>query len=67
MHEYENLCETTCVLVEENLNPGEEIVYIDFLEDIVPKYLLMIVNDLKEQKSHLYIKHLIKNSLHKQF
>jgi hypothetical protein len=31
----------------ETLTESQEIKYIDFIEDVVPKYLFMIVNDTK--------------------
>ena len=50
---YELLCET--------LEDYEEIKYIDFIEDVVPKYLFMIVNDTKIKQSNLYIRLIKKN------
>ena len=50
---YELYCET--------LEDYEEIKYIDFIEDVVPKYLFMIVNDTKAKQSNLYIRLIKKN------
>lgn len=38
-----------------------QIIYINFIEDIVPKYLFLIVNDTESMKSYFYIKLIKKN------
>ena len=38
-----------------------EIKYINFIEDIVPKYLFLIANDTENKVSYLYIKYIKKN------
>ena len=38
-----------------------EIVFINFLEDVVPTYIFMILNDIEKHESHLYIKHILKD------
>ena len=48
-------------LLYETLEEHEEIKYIDFIEDVVPKYLFMIVNDTKAKQSNLYIRLIKKN------
>lgn len=48
-------------LLHHQLGPDEEIKYIDFIEDIVPKYLFMIVNNAAKKESYLYIKLICKN------
>jgi hypothetical protein len=39
----------------------EEICLIEFIEDIVPKYIFMIVNNTRTKQSNLYIKLIKKN------
>ena len=36
-------------LLYESFGDHEEIKYIDFIEDVVPKYLFIIVNDTKNK------------------
>ena len=36
-------------LLYETFGDHEEIKYIDFIEDVVPKYLFIIVNDTKSK------------------
>jgi len=48
-------------ILKETLEPNMEIRYIEFIEDIVPKYLVLIVNDTQKHESFLQIKHIIKN------
>ena len=48
-------------ILKETLEPNFEIRYIEFIEDIVPKYLVLIINDTQKQESFLQIKHIIKN------
>ena len=48
-------------ILKETLEPNEEIRYIEFIEDIVPKYLVLIVNDTQKHESFLKIKHILKN------
>lgn len=49
------MCDRAFVLLEEELPETQEIVYINFIEDIVPKFIFMIVNDLKEKKSTIVL------------
>lgn len=37
------------------------MVYVSFLEDIVPNYVLSIINDKTEMKSNVVLQRLIKN------
>ena len=48
-------------LLHEELDEGEEIVYINFIEDIVPKYLFVIINNTETKESFLHIKFIKKN------
>mmetsp|Transcript_29651 Transcript_29651/g.45196 ORF Transcript_29651/g.45196 Transcript_29651/m.45196 type:complete len:135 (-) Transcript_29651:1629-2033(-) len=48
-------------LYSEKLCDHLEVKFIDFIEDVVPKYLLMVINDSRDRKSYLYVKHLVKN------
>ena len=48
-------------LLNHQLSCDEVIKYIDFIEDIVPKYLFMIVNNTEKKESYLYIKLICKN------
>jgi len=34
---------------------------MQFLDDIMPKYVIMIINDTNQKKSYLYIKQIKKN------
>ena len=43
------------------MKPDEEIQFIDSIEDIVPKYLFLIVNNTKTKQTSLYIKLIKKN------
>lgn len=43
---YENfMSSNSVILLEEHLGPHQELVYISFMEDIVPKYLIVLVNN----------------------
>lgn len=56
VHGYENyMCDRAFVLLEEELPDYEEIVYINFIEDIVPKFIIMIVNNTKDKKSRIVL------------
>jgi len=65
IHGYENCTsDVSYELLHQQLSSDEEIKYADFIEDIVPKYLFMIVNNTTKRESYLYIKLICKN---KQF
>ena len=34
-------------LLHEMVQPYEEIIYINFIEDVVPKYLFVIINNVQ--------------------
>ena len=53
--------ETSYKLLHQQLGPGDEIKYADFIEDVVPKYLFMIINNTTRKESYLYIKLICKN------
>lgn len=40
-------------ILKETLEPNFEIRYIEFIEDIVPKYLVLIINDTQKHESFL--------------
>ena len=62
IHGYENyMSDVSYELLHHQLSSDEEIKYIDFIEDIVPKYLFMIVNNTVKKESYLYIKLICKN------
>jgi len=54
---------SSVILLEETLPDHEEIAFISFLEDIVPKYIILIINDTKVKSSRLYLKQIKKNDL----
>jgi len=57
VHAYDNyMSDTTTILLEEEFPTGHEIMFIDFLEDTVPKYLFLIVNNTMTKTSNLFIK-----------
>ena len=65
VHGYENyMCQSTYVLFEEQLPENLEIAFINFIEDINPKYLLVIINDTLTSTSSLYLKQIVKNELY---
>lgn len=49
------------LLLEQKYPDNYEIVFINFLEDVVPTYIFMILNDKEKHESHLYIKHILKD------
>jgi hypothetical protein len=49
------MCDKAFVLLEEELPENEEIMYINFIEDIVPKFIIMIINDTKDKKSRIVL------------
>ena len=53
--------DTSYKLLHHQLGPDDEIKYADFIEDIVPKYLFMIINNTTKKESYLYIKLICKN------
>ena len=53
-------------LLRVTMGDSDEIRYIDFIEDVVPKYLFMIVNNRDTKQSNLFIK-LIKIYSQKKF
>ena len=62
IHGYENcMSDASYELLNHQLSCEEEIKYVDFIEDIVPKYLFMIVNNTVKKESYLYIKLICKN------
>ena len=48
-------------LLRVTMGDSDEIRYIDFIEDVVPKYLFMIVNNRDTKQSNLFIKLIKKN------
>ena len=61
VHSYENyMCDKAFVMLEEELPDHETLVYINFIEDIVPKFLIMIINDTKAMKSRIVLQQIIK-------
>lgn len=44
------------------LPPDEEIQFVEFIEDIVPKYLFLIIKNTKTKQTNLYIKLIKKNN-----
>jgi hypothetical protein len=49
------------LLLEKKYPENFEIVFINFLEDVVPTYIFLILNDIEKHESHLYIKHILKD------
>ena len=63
VHEYDPVKrELGCQLVSQQLGEDYEIVYFDFLEDLVPKYILIVENDTVKRESYLAIWGITKRS-----
>ena len=39
-----------------------EIKFAEFIEDVVPKYIVMVINDNRKKISHLQVKQIKKNT-----
>lgn len=58
---YENyMCDKAYLLLEEELADHDEIVYLNFIEDIVPKFIILIVNDTRAKKSRIMLQQIVK-------
>ena len=67
VHEFDSVKrELSTKLVEERLNAGFELVYADFLEDMVPKYVMLVINDTKARKSYLPVKTIMKSEIYQE-
>jgi hypothetical protein len=55
------MTDNSYLLAEETLPDNMEVKYINFIEDVVPKYLFLIANDTENMISYLYIKFITKN------
>lgn len=61
VYSYENyMCDKAYLLLEEELAEHDEIVYLNFLEDIVPKFIILIVNDTSAKKSRIMVQQIVK-------
>ena len=55
------MCDKAFLLLEENFQDFEEIIHINFIEDIVPKFILIIINNTVSRKSRIVLKQIVKN------
>ena len=67
VHEFDSVKrELSTKLVEENLNSGFELLYANFLEDMVPKYVMLVINDTNARRTYLTVKTIVKSEVLKE-